>query len=121
MSDEKNKKCYSVTTLNANSKRAGGARNLRIQDARNTWVIGVEKKYDIIKFVINGLNKYKFSLTSDGVIIGEKAVINRPSDSGILSCHEGRFNVMGDDNIRRTIRLINLGRYLLEIFDEKEK
>lgn len=106
----KNKWPQIAETTN-DEERGDGIRSFKIQDGHASWKIKGMKCSKGIIFKIDSYSQYIFTL-KQGVLSGKKTKVLRVSDSGVLSCHEGRFNLQNDLGENRTVRLTKLATYL---------
>lgn len=104
-----------ITETTSDSERSEGVRGFKIENAHTSWKVKGMKTSNIIIFKIDGYSGYIFSL-KNGIVSGKKSQVDRVSDSGILACHEGRFNLISDKGERRTLRLSSLAEYLPKAF-----
>ena len=113
---EVEKRWPQITEKTSEQDRSDGVRSFEIQGKQTSWSVkGMRGKVGIV-FKLEGYSNYLFTLKS-GVVSGKKARVERKSDSGNLSCHEGRFNLIDDHKVRRTVRMSGLVEYLPEAFE----
>jgi hypothetical protein len=111
------KKWPQVEETTSKPERSEGIRSFKIQGQHSSWEIkGIKSNAGII-FKIDNYSKYIFNLKDD-VLTGKKVAVERVSDSGILSCHEGRFNLVNDNGEGKTVRLVKLIEYLPKVFED---
>ena len=119
--EELQKEWPSIKDQTTKLQRSKGIRAFEIKDARNTWeVTGRIANSGSIFFFIKDFPNYEFHSMSNGDLSCNKIKVERISDSGKLSCHEGRFNLVNTEDERKTIRTHNLKFYIREAFETKE-
>lgn len=102
-------------------KKQSGRKNNRsriieIEDARNHWKIEIIDFKNGV-FALEGFSLFYFIYKLDHLSCFKK-IVSRKSDSGELSAHDDRFNLICDSGERKTLRMKTFKTYLPSVFKE---
>lgn len=118
LSKEESKQWPKILEKKQPGRKNKRPRIIEIEDARNHWEIEIID-FDNGIFTLSGFSLFYFIYKLD--YLGcFKRIVSRKSDSGELSAHDDRFNLICDTGERKTLRLKTLKTYLADIFKKEQ-